>query len=119
MRCMRVSGVDLFQIVGTRILLFGLILLGATGCSVDYVDEQGRRHIVGFAHIVTEAQSLDCVHYRVRTAGLAVYAHPSASGVGLGWSDEEFSYAEVGGQNGCTLLDVSGPDAEPAAGGVR
>ena len=66
-----------------------LALLG--GCSVTFVDEGGRKHVLGLVHLTVapadEQTTGDVVG--VQTLGLSIYETPIHSGIALGWHSEK------------------------------
>ena len=65
-----------------------LALLG--GCSVTFVDEGGRKHVLGLVHLTvapSEGPTAGDV-VGVQTLGLSIYETPIHSGIALGWHSE-------------------------------
>lgn len=77
-----------------RVRLFLGLCVGMTlsGCAVDYVDDQGVRHIIGLAAVEIPPLApfgQACVQSGlVSTAGVLLYSHEGGSGVGLGYVRE-------------------------------
>ena len=72
------------------ILLSCLLALGLGGCSHLHVDDQGRRHVIGFVWLTlppADVEPVGAEALRARTLGLAVTHSPAGSGVTLGYSD--------------------------------
>jgi len=73
---------------GIALILLLLSLL-SEGCSLQYVDDHGARHIVGLTHtIIKEARAArsDVVAQQVSTIGLSFLRLPEHSGVALGYA---------------------------------
>ena len=76
---------------GSAFLTAALLATSLTiqGCAVDYVDGQGRRHVVGFVDYTVPAPAdgrLAGDMTVVSAYGLSWFSHPRQSGVALGYS---------------------------------
>lgn len=72
-------------------LLVGLAAWLLGGCAHLHVDDQGRRHLVGFVWLTLPAADVGPVGadaLRARSVGLAIVRSPAGSGVTLGYSDQ-------------------------------
>ena len=65
------------------------LALVASGCSYQYVDDRGNRHVIGLAHVVTHdpgPDTSDVVAQQVSTIGAAILYVPETVGVSLGYT---------------------------------
>jgi hypothetical protein len=61
------------------------------GCSLTYMDEAGRKHVLGLVHMTvapSEGPTAGDV-VGVQTLGLSIYQTPIHSGIALGWHSEK------------------------------
>ena len=66
-----------------------LLALVASGCSYQYVDDRGNRHVIGLAHVVTRDPgpgTSDVVAQQVTTIGAAILYVPETVGLSLGYT---------------------------------
>lgn len=66
-----------------------LLALLLSGCAHVYVDEQGRRHVVGFVAMTLPAPEgrTGAETLRTRSLGLTLMRSPVGDALTLGWSD--------------------------------
>jgi hypothetical protein len=73
-----------------RALVFAVSLAGlSTGCSLQYIDDAGIRHVWGLAHIEskeTQAGQSDVVAQQVMTVGVAFLHMPEQQGLSIGYT---------------------------------
>jgi hypothetical protein len=71
-------------------LVFAVSLAGlSTGCSLQYIDDAGIRHVWGLAHIEskeTQAGQSDVVAQQVMTVGVAFLHMPEQQGLSIGYT---------------------------------
>jgi hypothetical protein len=76
--------------IAHRLCLAALLALPG-GCSLTFIDEDGRKHVLGLVHMTIapadEQTAGDVVG--VQTLGLSIYETPIHSGISLGWHSEK------------------------------
>lgn len=83
-----------WRLLGLMLLVPGIVL---PGCAVDYVDEQGVRHIVGLASVEIPPPAnagQTCLRGSTVTAfGVVAYDHGAGGGLGVGYVSEGLTTA--------------------------
>ena len=69
------------------------------GCSYQFIDDRGARHVIGLAHIVTQEsheRGTDVIAHQVTTLGIAVMRIPENQGFSIGYT-RDFSLQVLSG----------------------
>jgi hypothetical protein len=72
-----------------RLAMIAIVASLATGCSYQYVDDRGNRHVIGLVHMVTPEPgpyTSDVVAQQVTTIGAAILYVPETTGVSIGYT---------------------------------